>query len=267
VKIIRIHEFNFDQVTDPVATEEYVYTGLVDHIDSLPEDLNYVCLPLAYLINTKDIPFTQDVLDRIEKKVPGVKKYVCQHIYVKDLNFYNNIVYTPHCLMEDNLRVIPHYNPCINKKDFIPFSNRKYDFSFIGAFKTHSLRSRLLDFHNNDNIIVEDTDTWHFEKNIKDRNKFKQRYKDVLLNSKFALCPPGTGVSTIRLYEAMAAGSVPVIFNSVKIPRCVEHLVIRLKSISHIKNIAKEACKLRHEELHNRYWRNLSNDNIFSIII
>lgn len=263
MKIIRVHEFGFDQVTDPVETEAYVYNGLVDHIDSVPEDLNYVCLPLAFLINTKGIPFTQNVLDLLEEKYPGRKTYVCQHIYVKSLNFYNNIVYTPHCLVEDNLQVIPHFNPCINKEDHIPFDDRKYDVTFIGAFNTHSLRSQLSTFHNNDNIIVEDTGNWHFDKDENNRKRFKHKYKESLLNSKFALCPPGTGVSTIRLYEAMAAGCIPVVFNSVKVPNCVAHLIIRLNSISHIKNIMKESCNSRHEEIYKVYWSNLYNEALY----
>jgi hypothetical protein len=39
----------------------------------------------------------------------------------------------------------------------------------------------------------------------------RKRFRETLLRSRFVLCPRGKGTSSIRLYEAVAAGRVPVI--------------------------------------------------------
>ena len=269
MKIIHVNEFNFEQVADPVATEASVYKGLLLNQKDLPEDLNYICLPIADLLNTKGLSYTQHVIDDLERQIPASKVYVCQHIWVKNLNFYDNIVYTPHTLFDDNLRVIPHYNPCVDKCDFIPYEERKYDYTFVGSYKTHHIRSQLSKLHNGDNIIIEDTGNWHFYKDTNSRVEFKNKYKDALLNSRVALCPPGTGVSTIRLYEAMAGGVVPVVFNSVKVPVEVEEHVIRIDSVDEIDSISLTpgALDIKSIELHDIYWSSLSNDKLFSILI
>ena len=39
-------------------------------------------------------------------------------------------------------------------------------------------------------------------------------YNSVLSDSVFSLCPEGTGPNTIRLWESMAIGSIPVLFEN-----------------------------------------------------
>jgi hypothetical protein len=39
-------------------------------------------------------------------------------------------------------------------------------------------------------------------------------YNTVLSDSVFSLCPEGTGPNTIRLWESMAIGSIPVLFEN-----------------------------------------------------
>jgi hypothetical protein len=49
--------------------------------------------------------------------------------------------------------------------------------------------------------------------NFKDVQDLKtKRYNHVISDSVFSFCPEGTGPNTIRLWESMAVGSIPVIF-------------------------------------------------------
>ena len=48
--------------------------------------------------------------------------------------------------------------------------------------------------------------------------KETQRYNNILSDSIFSLCPEGTGPNTIRLWESMAIGVIPVIFSDDWIP-------------------------------------------------
>lgn len=269
MKIIKNGFASFADNNDPVATEKTVYNLLVNNIDHLPEDFNYVDVPIGDLINKKNIPYTQDIITKLEEQYPDIiKKYVCQHIYVNYIHFYNNRVYTPHTLLTDNKIVIPHYNPCVLEDDYVSFTERKYNASFIGALATHPVRTALTKINNNNDIIVRETGSWHFSKKEIERQKYTDKYKEILCNTKFSLCPPGTGVSTIRLYESMAAGCIPVIFNDVKVPKIVEKCVIRLYNIDDVLNIKFDDEKYIELslQLKDLYWKHLSNSNFYKLL-
>jgi len=263
MKIIKIKEWSFEQSKDPVATEETVSKKLNNIIEELSDDFNYVELPICWLLNNKGVEFTQQVLDQIEERIKDTKIYVCQHILVNRLNFHDNVVYTPHATSKDNFRVIPHYNPCVEKHNYIPVENRKYHFSFMGSFHTHSLRPQLQRVSGK-GVLIENTGQWHFQK--KDREQQTKRYVDVLCDTKFALCPPGTGPSTIRLYEAMAAGCVPVVFNDVKIPEVMDPYVVRITTIDELVNLTQGCIDINYMKIHELYWRYLSNDVYYQLI-
>jgi len=51
----------------------------------------------------------------------------------------------------------------------------------------------------------------------------KTRYADDLARCKFILCPRGNGLSSIRIYEAMETGRVPVILSDrLALPECID---------------------------------------------
>lgn len=106
------------------------------------------------------------------------------------------------------------------KNDFLDASRRhevvpKWLGSFIGSARSDAVRQRLLQLQDN-RLLLKD----NFEgfisalrsKNNEGIKQFKQQYVAGLLESKFVLCPRGIGVSSIRLFEAMEAQRVPVIY-------------------------------------------------------
>lgn len=117
-------------------------------------------------------------------------------------------------------------NIVINK----PIEEKTLLASFKGAHMPHYLSDvRLLlepalqrDKHKED-IVIEVTDEWHFNKHVFSQqvkgiditnqisNKDVLAYNDLLCNSIFTLCPEGAGINTIRFWEAMAVGSIPVL--------------------------------------------------------
>lgn len=104
--------------------------------------------------------------------------------------------------------------------------------SFIGAHMPHyrsDVRLRLRDeaardgFHD---VLYELKGDWHFnplvyQEQVEGRpldaaqraaeHRATVRYNEVLSDSVFALCPEGAGPNTIRLWEALAVGAVPVV--------------------------------------------------------
>jgi hypothetical protein len=116
------------------------------------------------------------------------------------------------------------------KFEVVPFDQRRYLCSFKGSHMGHYLDSSRLSLGElewPDNCIVEITEKWHFndavyksqihgdfnlEANLGDLSG-AESYNDLLCQSKFALCPVGAGPNTLRFWEAIAAGSVPVLFD------------------------------------------------------
>ena len=87
-------------------------------------------------------------------------------------------------------------------------------FSFMGS-RSHPIRSAVLRL-SHPRAVVEDTSGFVFydrsEPAAYDRQK--ARYLATLLRSKFVLCPRGAGTGSIRLFETLAAGRVPVIISN-----------------------------------------------------
>jgi hypothetical protein len=104
----------------------------------------------------------------------------------------------------------------IHKHHFQPESSRRdrqYLFSFIGSSNTNLIREVILKIEHPraflfDSNPAKDQNPW-WEK--ADSEMLLQQYRESMLNTKFALCPKGVSPSSIRLFEAMEAGCVPVV--------------------------------------------------------
>jgi hypothetical protein len=99
--------------------------------------------------------------------------------------------------------------------------------SFVGAHMQHYLsdvRLRLRALADEPGFVVRVTDEWHFEKVVYQHQIGGQplvpsgllddsvaSYNRLLSDSVFALCPAGAGPNTLRLWEALAVGAVPVL--------------------------------------------------------
>ena len=90
-------------------------------------------------------------------------------------------------------------------------------FSFMGS-KSHKIRERIVRL-SHPRAKIADTSHVNFfgQSNSSGHDeiveKQKRLFATTLLRSKFVLCPRGVGTSSIRLYETMAAGRVPVIIS------------------------------------------------------
>ena len=87
--------------------------------------------------------------------------------------------------------------------------------SFLG-YPSHTLRLNLAKkfSHFTDMNIKVAKDYQHFEENEDLESEAAQkRYVEILRNSHFSLCPRGRGPSSMRLYDSMSFGIVPVIIS------------------------------------------------------
>jgi hypothetical protein len=173
---------------------------------------------------------------------------VCQHIYWQKMTaLWEEIgitdLWLSHCLpyMTSYSHLPFRFHPwrlfAVNIEDVSrcdgvvvgkPLNEKKYIASFIGVHKPHYLsdiRLKLNAFEHEEGFLIRvTTDDWHFEKVVYEHQVLNKSlpatytidstvsdYNRVLSDSVFALCPAGAGPNTLRFWEALAVGAIPVL--------------------------------------------------------
>jgi hypothetical protein len=112
------------------------------------------------------------------------------------------------------------------------YSARPLLFSFLGRL-SHPVRQKLIacNFRRSDVVVEHTTGYNHWAARDEQARQFNRRYAEISASSKFVICPRGAGVSSIRLFEAMELGCVPVIVSDNWVPPsgpCWEDFSIRV---------------------------------------
>ncbi|HEY0368056.1 MAG TPA: exostosin family protein [Chthoniobacterales bacterium] len=103
-----------------------------------------------------------------------------------------------------------------------PRADLPYLFSFIGSIENAPVRRRLTEI-SHPRGVIENTSA-QFAQLLREnmppneRDDYHRRYADLTKSSKFVLCPRGIGAATIRLFETMRMGRVPVILSDGWVP-------------------------------------------------
>jgi len=221
LNIIEVEDFS--KVDDPVKTEETLHLQLTAMASSIDTQYSYVSMPLAWSINKRGLGDTQRRIDSICRHSKKLF-FICQHILVDRLNFHGNLVFTPHATTMDFFTPIPHYSCNYDLNFSKPWEEREYTFSFVGSFLTHPVRRRIAEYlRGRKDCLVVDTGQWHFEGAQEKQQNNSRNYSEVLGDTKYSLCPRGTGPSTIRIWESMAMGAKPIILSDhLKMPLSLE---------------------------------------------
>jgi len=107
---------------------------------------------------------------------------------------------------------------------------KRHLYSFVGAkanqyYLTQSRNIIIEDLSKTNTGFITGNDTWHYNKVVYDHqvrglvdkpdalvdNDASENFRKILRESVFSLCPSGTGPNSIRLWESIGLGSVPVI--------------------------------------------------------
>jgi len=125
---------------------------------------------------------------------------------------------------EHDLQIIPFsLHPTQNSEglSYIPIQKRKLLTNFVGlVYSKHyisDIRQHIFEsFKDKQDCYIKKRDKWHYEGVIyegkdKSDSNCEMEYKEILMNSKFTLCPSGSGPNSIRLWEVLSFGSIPVL--------------------------------------------------------
>jgi len=109
----------------------------------------------------------------------------------------------------------------VSENLFVDFTESREDlpylYSFLGSADTHPLRRSLANL-SHPRGYFHDTSANYAEVlggklSAAEMRDYWRRYAEIAKSSKFILCPRGMGASSVRLFDAMRMGRVPVILS------------------------------------------------------
>ena len=193
--------------TDPVTTEYDAYKLLKE--TPLTQEVNYLAIPWAVLINKKQLT-----------KIPALKLKggftICQHIRYESIvpileKIGIDTLFTPHVKKSrtySTIKVLPFPHAAVHGVG--PAARKDILYSFIGM-SNHPARTAVFELPIPKDAIIKKRTGWHWWGGDKTKQREEQHeYQDVLARSRFSLCPRGTGASTLRFWESLQAGAIPV---------------------------------------------------------
>jgi hypothetical protein len=108
----------------------------------------------------------------------------------------------------------------VKEEEIVPVEQRKYAYNFLGSMTSRS-RSVLKQVVTDSLLKPEKMAKWNGFIHITDKWKMNptatngyvdpDRYRQILLNSVFTLCPTGHNPEAYRIFEALEAGSIPIL--------------------------------------------------------
>ena len=274
------------------------------------KDNNYLPIPWATIID-KFSNLIEQIIPIIKKHYKDESYYTCcQTIYLDKLIPLMKAcnvtkIYTPHkCKGLDNIDGIgliacPLY--AVNVEDSerncefktIDLVNRdtKYLYSFKGAWEPHyisDVRKNIFDMGHQEDTFIQNIGKWHFLNdvytniqtsdaqvhNTQDKKNRTSEYNHLLLDSKFSLCPSGAGPNSIRFWESLAVGCIPVLLaDTLELPkhedwdkailRVSEENVTNLEFLRDITDDEIIERRLKCIEIYNHFRSNYRNDDKF----
>ena len=239
-EIIYINEDSYWQ--KPVITEKQIFENLFNN-KIIP--YNYIAFPWASYIDNiwtkKFNKLEQMTNEEITNKqlIDNNKTYftVIQHIFFRDyIDKFKQLnikyIFTPQKSNTD-YDLEEKYNICIIPISLFPKQNntfnlvielqhKKYLTSFIGQIihknMVSNIREKIYEhFKDKQDCLIKSNDNWHYQPCVysnydvtKEEDVF---YKQIMRESKFSLCPSGTGPNSIRLWESLSFGCIPIILS------------------------------------------------------
>ncbi|MGE0009504.1 MAG: exostosin family protein [Candidatus Babeliales bacterium] len=190
---------------EPVPTEFNAYKIFL--ADPLPQDVHYLALPWTILIK-------KNMLDKIPDMYLDGGFTICQHFQFEKIiptlrRIGITVLFTPHVaegMIYEGITLLPF--PHFAQNGVSPAREKDILYSFIGTQSAQKVRAFIFELPCPKDVVIMERPSWGARTINKEHNK---EYRDILSRSRFSLCPRGYGVSTIRFWESLQAGAIPVI--------------------------------------------------------
>lgn len=236
----------------PARTEEWAYESCLAALTPSPF-VQMVCFPWATLVDLlrkgkqEAAESYLSALRWIAPKTTLRRATVCQHIYAKDLwPIFKQLkitdVFWAHARRSEfeyeGVRIhsfplypVRYFHRDTRQQD-LPFWERRFLYSFVGAHQTglyeRDTREWIFELPARDDAFVARRDEWHYERQVygeqieavaltdaenREHIHRSDQYEQVMRETAFSLCPSGSGPNSIRLWEALGFGCIPVVLS------------------------------------------------------
>ena len=262
-----------------------IYILIKKNLDFDPNKEYYTCvqhisfrniIPLLEKLNIKKIYTPHKIIN--EDKINSILINPCPLYAVNYEDEYRNKLFR-----DDSALVYK-----ISEYDIIHYK-RTLLYSFIGAYNPRDyltdIRNKIFEMKHPDDCLIEKKDKWHFDPIVYSKlQNFSKDYYDqissdlfvdtnqynlTLLNSRFSLCPSGSGPNSIRFWESLAIGSIPILLaDTLELPqhelwekailripeKDLETVPIVLENITNDEeNSMRENCLKIYDDFRNNY--------------
>jgi hypothetical protein len=235
----------------PAKTELWAYESFKNQLP-FSKFIEMVCFPWASLIDLvrknqlQHSNWPIEALQNAPPKKTLKRATVCQHIYALDMIPWfkklkiTDLFWSHATKLEreiDGIKIhpfplYPYVYASIADHKIKPLEERRYNYSFIGSYDPNcyltNIRESIFALPKNDVSFIQKTSSWHFEELVykqqisgidldnhflNEMEKKEAFYTDVISESVFSLCPSGSGSNTIRFWESLMFGCVPVVLS------------------------------------------------------
>jgi len=189
----------------PAPLEKIMKEKMLNNKENISDKFTFINLSNACIMTNfgdSGMKYFQEQVDLHTEKRNKNLIFITHSInyYIDNIETYGNLFFSVHASENNNHISIPH--TIINVGERVNYHKKTKLFSFQGA-PTHKVRETLI------KMFPKHCVSSMFFNNV----RFVHIYKKMLTESIFSLCPRGTGVSSIRLWESMASGTIPVIIS------------------------------------------------------
>lgn len=249
----KISNCNLDLATNEIfrigKTSLHLYSShycnnfltLIKDLPTEKTNKNYFIVPIAIKIRNLGCESDADnVCDRLVDSLSHFKGMEGKHVFF----LVGDSTYVPKSLLQSRVFMAScpidkadalHYTSPIIGFASRPIEDCFFDVSFQGNIKTNAIRSKLKEALKNSQLRSKFVESVALPL-LPQRHPelLINSYFDLMDNSKFILCPRGAGLSSIRFFESISLGRIPVVIgNEAKIPLSDhidwDSLIVRVK--------------------------------------
>ncbi len=211
---------------------ELLFPTIFPYVNPIQADYFLVPVTILYgyphLARTKgQFEFDEHVLMNFCHNLPYWYYNKSRHVFFiagdsyEGPDFLNgSIILRPSCHKDSDDYAL-HYDVIIDASNVSPIESSEYICAFLGCLETHPVRRSLpfvIDKIEGEKIF-ESTPGFFTHLMKGDQNKMQAKWTKALNSSQFILAPRGCGLTSIRFFEAMAFGRIPVLIaDEAKLP-------------------------------------------------
>ena len=176
-----------------------------------PDDCDYFVVPMK--IKNHD---AQEMMDFLLPQLKYYEQCPEKHIFFCTadqqptvIHLLKSIVFKISVYETDTQFHCMYYNPIVKPISLTPISSAEYDVMFVGAI-SNELRKNMLKAVKESNMksLLEEYLFWH---SPRDQNvEAKITYEKKMHMAKFVLCPKGNCPQSVRFYESLCFGRIPI---------------------------------------------------------